>query len=774
MDSQYTLKQKLSQPESIPIIKQILIDHDHLSRTRIAAAVCKHFKFYDAQGKPQQGNCLKALRDLETVHGFALPDGRHKGQRRRSIKRLDHPVEEPVDVPAKAGDVCGLHLVRVTSDRETRIWNEMMSREHPREAGIMVGAQLRYLIGSSHGWLGGFGFGASALNLKDRDQWIGWDAATKQQHRFRVVNMSRFLIRPSVRCRNLASLCMGKALRQVAVDFESLYGYCPWLVESFIDTEQHTGVCYEASNWIKVGVTQGRGRNDVHSKKQESIKAIYLYPLTKNFRKHMGVDEPEPPKKLDIGDGMDQDVWAQNEFGGAKLGDARLSKRLVEMASIQAANPMRSFCGAAAGERSVVKGYYRMIEQPDDSAVSMAAILAPHRDRTIQRMRGQKKVLCIQDGTDINYNSLAQCEGLGVIGKNQTDASSKGLHMHSTFVVDTDAGIPLGVLDVECTARQLKTGDSSPEDKKTHSWLHATRNNNKLAKLLPDTHQIVTMDREADFFELFEDPRHSRVDLLVRAKHNRKTDGDLKLFDSIRKSLVQGQLSITVPRQSARPKLSKQKARPKRKKRQAVVDLRYQPIQMRAPGTKEHKDKEPIHLWMVHIREVSPPLNEKGVEWFLLATWPITSNEEAQECVRWYSLRWRIEDFHRVLKSGCKIEELAYKTAERLKRGIAINIVIAWRIMLMTLLGRECPELPAEVLFSDLEIKVLEAYAVKKKELPLTLGNGCQIIASMGGHLGRKHDLPPGHQVMWNGYYCLQKMCEGFALAEYYGRTTCG
>ncbi|MDQ6999126.1 MAG: IS4 family transposase [Mariprofundus sp.] len=559
---------------------------------------------------------------------------------------------------------------------------------------------------------------------------------------------------------------MGKVLRQVAADFEVRYGYRPWLLESFIDTERHTGTCYEASNWIKVGITKGRGRNDVNSKKLESIKAIYLYPLTQKFRKHMGVDEPGPPPTLDIVEGLDHDIWAQNEFGGASLGDARLSKRLVEAAGIQAANPMRSFCGAAKGERAVVKGYYRMIEQPDDSAITMAAILAPHRERTIQRMRNQETILSIQDGTDLNFNSLAQCEGLGVIGKNQTDTSSKGLHMHSSFVVTTD-GIPLGVLDVECAARQPKTADSDPEEKTTQSWIKATRNNNKLAKILPNTHQIVTMDREGDFFELFEEPRHSRVDLLVRAKHNRKTDGEFKLFDSIRQSPAQGQLNITIPRQSARPKLSKQKARPKREKRQAIVDLRYQQIKMRAPGTTAHKDKAPIHLWMVHIREVSPPPNEKGVEWFLLATWPITSDAEAQECVRWYSLRWRIEDWHRVLKSGCKIEELAYKTAERLKRGIAINIVIAWRIMLMTLLGRESPELPAEVLFSDLEIKVLKAYAIKKKELlPLMLGNACQIVASMGGYLGRKHDLPPGHQMMWQGYASLQQMCEGFKLAE--------
>ena len=102
------------------------------------------------------------------------------------------------------------------------------------------------------------------------------------------------------------------------------------------------------------------------------------------------------------------------------------------------------------------------------------------------------------------------------------------------------------------------------------------------------------------------------------------------------------------------------------------------------------------------------------VEWFLLTTIKITSASQAEKCLRWYVLRWRIEDWHRVLKSGCRIEDLAHKTAERLRRAIAINMVIAWRIMLMALMGRETPELSAEVLFSDIEVKTLWAYAKKK------------------------------------------------------------
>jgi hypothetical protein len=116
---------------------------------------------------------------------------------------------------------------------------------------------------------------------------------------------------------------------------------------------------------------------------------------------------------------------------------------------------------------------------------------------------------------------------------------------------------------------------------------------------------------------------------------------------------------------------------------------------------------------VVHAVEAAPPEGTAAVEWFLLTTIDITSAEDAVQCLRWYCLRWRIEDWHRVLKTGCRIEQVAHNTAERIRRAIAINLVIAWRIMLMTLLGRETPDLPPEVLFSDIELQVLRAYAKK-------------------------------------------------------------
>jgi hypothetical protein len=721
MEAQSQIKRALSQQQAIDVVRQLLADGAHATRSSIAQTACEHFGFVDARGRAQTAGCIKALRELERAGQFVLPavqpSSRGIG---KTARRLDAPVPAPLNVPAQAGEVRALALIKVDTLDQMRVWNEMMLCEHPQGAGPLVGAQMRYLIGSDHGWLGGLGFAAAALRLADRDQWIGWDDAARQQHQHRVVGMSRFLIRPSVRCHNLASRVLGMAARSIGADFQLQYGYRPWMLESFVDTAQFAGTCYQAANWLAIGRSQGRGRQDREHEHAKSIKDIYVYVLEPEFRALMGVAPPPQPVALEIAQGLDDDQWASNEFGGAQLGDQRLGARLVQSAEALAAMPGRAFCGAAQGDLAAVKGYYRLIDKTDDSQVTMEAILAPHRARTIQRLRAQTTVLCIQDGSDLNYCGLAQCEGLGSIGTNQTGARSPGLHLHSTLAVSTE-GLPLGVLGAQCSAPVARpehddraTCDIPIDEKKTFSWIQGLRECIEVARQLPDTRLVCVMDREADFFELFDEQRKGgRVDLLVRAKHDRATSGPSNLFDSVRGSPVRGRMRIEVPRQSARPKKSKQKARAGHPQRTAEVALRYREIEFRPPA--QHHAKQPIKLWVVHVRETRRPRAAEPVEWFLLSTRPITSVEQAQECLRWYALRWRIEDWHRVLKSGCRIETLQHKTAERLKRAIAINLVIAWRIMLMTLLGRHSPELPADVMLSDVEIDVLQAYAKKSE-----------------------------------------------------------
>ena len=131
---------------------------------------------------------------------------------------------------------------------------------------------------------------------------------------------------------------------------------------------------------------------------------------------------------------------------------------------------------------------------------------------------------------------------------------------------------------------------------------------------------------------------------------------------------------------------------------------------------------------------------------------PVTSTADAQRILQWYALRWRIEDYYRILKSGCKVEELQHHSAERLERAIAIKMVVGWRIQLMVRLGREVPELPSELLFSDGELRVLATFA-RSRELPPPerLGDAVGLVARLGGWLGRTRD-PPGAQLMWHGY----------------------
>lgn len=727
MNIQNQIKRTLSLPTSIEYIKQLLRGNEVTHRTDLAKQVCTHFKFHDARGEMQTSGCQKALRELESSGHFDLP----KAQRKvctKSPRRLTEPVQRPVDVPNEVNGITDLKLMQVREQEHMRIWNELMITEHYIGTATLVGRQMRYLIHSEHGWLGGIGFAAPALQLSARDRWIGWNKEERQAQLHTIVGMSRFLIRPSVNCKNLASKVLGMSMAMIADDFDQQYGYRPLLVESFVDTECYSGICYQAANWLSIGQTKGRGRQDRYSESALSQKTIYMYPLETQFRKQLGLSASAGLGALDVGEGLDAAQWAKHEFGEAPIGDKRLSKRLVSVAHTKAENPGQAFSGAAEGDWAATKAYYRMIDQPEDSAVNMENILQPHRERTARRMMGQKTVLCLQDGSELNYTNLEKCSGLGDLKANQTGAKTKGLNLHSTFAIALN-GLPLGVLKAQCIAPKPRSPDDKRkpskipiEEKKTFAWIEHHRDLVELAATMPQTQLVNVCDREADFFELFDEQRQNpSVELLIRAQHDRNLSEDpFKLFAAVRKTTEQSRVSVCIPQQSARPKKSKQKAKAARPGRQAELALRYITIQLPAP--EYYRNKDPIEIRLIHAVEENPPQDTKAVEWFLLTTLKIDSAADIEKCLRWYTLRWRIEDWHRVLKSGCNIDSLAHETAERMRRAIAINLVIGWRIMLMTLLGREMPELPAEILFSDVELRTLHAYAKKRIKTASVIG----------------------------------------------------
>ena len=312
---------------------------------------------------------------MEKAGSIALPASKRGGGWRGEPLGLGRPLPPATDVPADVKAVERLTAVQVEDPGSSRIWNELLIGEHPLGATRQAGCQARYLIGSSHGWLGAVGFSAAALKLKARDNWIGWDEEARAGGVHLLVGLNRFLIRPGICCANLASKSLGLCLRRLSGDFEVRYGFRPLLAETFVSPE-FEGTCFLASGWIRVGDTAGRGR---FSSAGSSVppKAIWMRPLAKGWRRKLGVRPSPAPEPLSCGGGLNREGWAENEFGNAPVGDGRLSKRLAKSAAIMAEYPGASFANASGGDEAAVNGFYRLIDQPPESEVCPENILSP-------------------------------------------------------------------------------------------------------------------------------------------------------------------------------------------------------------------------------------------------------------------------------------------------------------------------------------------------------------------------------------------------------------
>jgi hypothetical protein len=661
----------------------------------------------------------KALRELQDQGLWRLPAPLFSGRREWNPTRLNRPVPPPTLVPELLKQVQGLRLVEVIDEEHLRIWNELMIREHPLKDSRLVGRQLRYLLASDHGWLGGLGFGSAALQLEGRDDWIGWDVSQRREHLERVLNMNRFLIRPRVHCANLASHVLALCARRVGEDFERRYGLRPWLLESFVETPTYEGSCYKAANWIPVGQTKGRGRNGPHQA-AKSIKDVYVYALIHDFQDRVGV-KPPTVSALGLEEGLDGADWAEQEFGLCELGDERLTRRLVKMAWDQAAQPNASYSQAAGGNRHQLKGYYRFLNSQRQE-LNPESILESHRAQTIRRMKNESTALIVQDTTDLNFSTRGGCEGLGQIGTNQTGAKSRGLRLHSSLAL-SEQGLPLGIVQLQGYAPESAAGQDRQrpiEEKESYRWLKGFGEAMQIAGLLPDIRIISVSDREGDMFELFDFRRSQggrKAELLVRAKTDRCLEGtDQKLFEELALSPLVQEVLISVPRQREQVSKPSKPGRPALKAREAKVEIRFKEVTLSAPNTSQTRNLEPIKLWAIYLLEKNPPPGVEPLEWRLLTTIEVRSIKQALKCIKWYCRRWRIEEWHRVMKSGCKILEHQNHRAEVLLKAICIDAVIAWRIMLLSLLGREVPQLPCEIIFTPVECEVLELL-VKKKAL---------------------------------------------------------
>lgn len=452
---------------------------------------------------------------------------------------------------------------------------------------------------------------------------------------------------------------------------------------------------------------------------------------------------------------MNTTTWAEHELLHADLPDQRLRRRLVRLAADLAEHPNTSI-PEAAGAWASAKAAYRFF---DNDRVADQAIRDAHCQRTVERLPADGVFLAIQDTTDLDFTTHPATTGLGYLGH----PKHLGLLVHSTLAATTD-GLPLGLLhqqvwqrDPRLLGKRRSRRHKETKDKESQRWLDGLQ---AVAAVAPRTATAVVVgDREADFYDLFAAPRPAPVHLLVRARSRRRVRHELGLLGKAVAALpAAGHLTVTVPRGDGRPQ------------RQARLTARCGEFLIEPPATHpRRKELAPLRLWAVQVEEESPPGGQRPVRWLLLTTLPVTSLEEAVRVVVWYTRRWLIERYHYVLKSGCRLEELALATAERLRRALAVYAVVAWRLLWLTYAARRQPEASCAGVLGQEEWEVLYRQVEKTAAVPAgppTLRRVVGLIARLGGFLGRKGDGEPGVKVLWRGLRRLEDLVAGWRLAK--------
>jgi hypothetical protein len=728
-----------------------------ISRRALSRRVCQWLDWRARNGRLQEMSCRKALLELDHQGLITLPECTRVYAFEQLPARADEPLPPLAQVRCTLAELGEVEVVAVSSrySKMSRIWKGLMSEFHYLGPGPLCGAQIRYVVRcEAYGWLGALSFSAATWRLKARDAWIGWSEAARRAHLGEMVCNSRFLIVPTVDVANLASHVLSRCLRRLPSDWQERYGVRPVLAETFVDPQRFVGTTYRAANWLHVGQTAARRTPYANGKVPDGPKDIYVYRLRRDWRSVLCGEPQVPlgsrPRPEDPAD------WAEEEFGAVALYDNRLRARLLTLARDFFAQPGVLVPQACNGSEAKMKAAYRFFA---NRQVDLQSVLRPHVEATAQRIKAHGIVLAVQDTTTLNYTAHPAADGLGPINTKQDGAV--GLVLHDTLAFTLE-GTPLGLLDVQCWARdpaqagkRERRKDLPIEAKESIKWLKSYRAVAEVQGLCPETILVSVGDREADIYELFAEAqqRPSGPKLLVRAERSRQRHVEqTPLWERMEGEPVAGYQEVSIPRKGSRPA------------RTAKLAIRHAAVSLRPP---RGKDLPPVTVWAVYAREVDySPAVSSPLEWMLLTTVETGTFEQACERVGWYARRWGIEVYHRTLKSGCRIEDRRLGQGERLESCLAIDLVVAWRIYLLTKQGRETPDIPCDVFLSEHEWQVLYAYATKEPppDDPPSLRQAVRWIASLGGFLGRRSDGEPGTTTLWRGLQRLADITTGFLL----------
>jgi hypothetical protein len=464
--------------------------------------------------------------------------------------------------------------------------------------------------------------------------------------------------------------------------------------------------------------------------------------------------------------------WIDDELAGCKFADVRLDKRfrtLVERLSEGVGETIPMACQDWAN----TKAAYRFLSNP---RVGEEDILTGHFHSTRDRFRSTDGlVLVLHDTTEFSFRR-EHPEPIGKIGivggrRDRTGQAefytTCGILMHSSLVVTTE-GLPLGISAIKFWSRKdfkgtnaLKKKINSTrvpiEDKESVRWID---NIQQTTALLADPQRCIHIgDRESDIYELFCTAHDANTHFLVRTCVDRLAED--------RQHTISQQMETVDLKANHRVAVLDKKGQPA----EAILEIRYRRIRVLPPIGKQRRYPE-LDLTVIYAQEREAPAGRDPIDWKLITDLPVSTPLEAVEKLEWYASRWKIETFHKILKSGCKAEESKLRTADRLVNLIAVFCILSWRIFWMTMLQRSTSDAPTSIAFTDTECQLLDLLVpdqAKSRSPKKSLSSYIIKVARLGGYLARASDPPPGNIVMWRGLSRLTDIVLGFEAAKLVG-----
>jgi len=461
--------------------------------------------------------------------------------------------------------------------------------------------------------------------------------------------------------------------------------------------------------------------------------------------------------------------WIRQELAGCEFQDERLRKRFEKLFRHLSGSIGQSIPWACQ-DWTNTKAAYRFLA---NERVSESSILGGHFQATEKRLAaGAWPILMLHDTTELSFHR----KDVAAVGMTTRMPTRKldgkpqhynvcGILMHSSLAVTLD-GLPLGLTAIKFWSRDKFYGCNQMkkkinptripiEQKESYRWLENVRQS---TALLDEPQRCVHVgDRESDIYELFCTAQAIGSHFLLRTCVDRLAgDGKHTIATEMEEVRVQGLHRIQVRDRKGNPS-------------EAVLEIRYRRIRVLPPINKSKQYPE-LLLTVIHAQERGAPQGRDRVDWKLITDLPVTSRKEAIEKLKWYSMRWKIEVFHKILKSGCKAEASKLRTANRLVNLISVLAILSWRVFWMTMMNRATPDIDPEVVFTTLEITLLDRLISSKAgSNPATKSLSVYLIklARLGGYLARSSDPPPGNMVVWRGLSRLTDIHLGYLLATH-------